>query len=76
VKSFALRTLAGKYQGKRLHSWRLWKALNDSVKATLTAFQTSLHNLKELCAKICDESESLSGEVLLQELLVGGNPSP
>ena len=76
VKAFALRTLAGKYQGKRLHSWRLWKALNDGVKTVLTGLRTNLPNLKELGAMIRDESENLSGEVFLQELLVGSNPSP
>ena len=71
VKERVIRTLAGKYEGERHHSWRLWKALDGYVKATLTAFQLSLHNLKELCANICDESENLSGEGFLQELLVG-----
>jgi len=71
VKSKVIRTLAEKYESKRHHSWRLWKTLNDNVKATLTAFQLSLHNLKELCANICDESENLSSETFLQELLVG-----
>jgi len=73
VRSKVLRTLAGKYQNQRLHSWRLWKTLDGNIKATLTAFQLSLHNLKELCANICDESESLSGEVFLSELIVGSN---
>lgn len=71
VKSKVIRTLAEKYEGQRHHSWRLWKTLNDNVKATLTAFQLSLHNLKELCANICDESETLSSEIFLSELLVG-----
>lgn len=71
VKSKIIRTLAEKYDNQRHHSWRLWKTLNDDVKATLTAFQLSLHNLKELCANICDESENLSSETFLQELLVG-----
>jgi len=71
VKERIIRTLAGKYEGERHHSWRLWKTLDDYVKATLTAFQISLHNLKELCANTCDESENLLGEAFLQELLVG-----
>ena len=71
VKQFVLRTLAGKYEGVRLHSWKLWKVLNDRMKAVLTGLQTSLHNLKELCAVICDDSEILSGEAFLQELLAG-----
>ena len=71
VKQFVLRTLAGKYEGVRLHAWKLWKVLNDRVKAVLTGLQTSLHNLKELCATICDDSEILSGEAFLQELLAG-----
>ena len=73
VKSKVLRTLAGKYQNQRFHSWKLWKALNDYVKATLTVFQLNLHNLKELCDIICDESENLSGETFLLELITGSN---
>lgn len=71
VKKFVFRTLEGKYKGGRLHSWSMWKALNDGVKAVLTGLRISPHNLKELCASICDESESLSGEVFLQQLLGG-----
>jgi hypothetical protein len=71
VKKFVFRTLEGKYKGGRIHSWSMWKALNDGVKTVLTGLRISPHNLKELCAKICDESESLSGEVILQELLGG-----
>ena len=73
VKKQVVRTLAGKYDGKRIHSWKLWKTLNDYVKATLTGFQMSLHNLKELCAHICDDSVNLSSEVFLSELIVGSN---
>jgi hypothetical protein len=49
----------------------MWKTLDGMVKAVLTGLQISLHNLKELCANICDDSESLSGEAFLQELLAG-----
>lgn len=73
VKLKVSRNLAGKYQNQRHHSWRLWKALDDYMKAVLTGLQISLHNLKELCANICDESENLSGEVFLSELIAGGN---
>ena len=77
VKLKVLRTLAGKYQNIKHHSWRMWKALDDIVKAALTGLQISLHNLKELCVSICDEGENLSSEIFLSELIAGsgGNNS-
>ena len=73
VKLKVLRTLAGKYQNNKHHSWRMWKTLDDIVKAVLTGLQINLHNLNELCASICDESENLSSETFLSELIVGSN---
>ena len=51
----------------------MWKTLDDIVKAALTGLQISLRNLQELCASICDESETLSSEAFLSELIVGSN---
>lgn len=32
TKAFVIGTLAGKYDGKQISSWRLWTTLNDSLK--------------------------------------------
>jgi hypothetical protein len=71
VKEAVIRTLAGKYDGKRIHSWRLWKALNDNVEAVLTGLQVRLADLKEFVGNIWYRGETLRGEVFLQELLAG-----
>jgi len=71
VKALAIRTLAGKYDGKRIHSWRLWKALNDNVEAVLTGLRVRLADLKEFVGNIWCRSATLRGEVFLQELLAG-----
>jgi len=48
VKQLLLRTLEGKYQEKRIHSWRLWKALKDNETAVLTELRDcKLSGLKE-----------------------------
>ncbi len=74
IKSFLIKTLEGKYDwNKRIHSWRLWKALNDNVEAVLTGLQVSLADLKEFVGNIWCRGETLRGEVFLQELLAGSN---
>lgn len=71
VKAFVLGTLAEKYQNKRVHSWRLWKALNDNIEAVLTGLRVRLADLKEFVGNIWCRSATLRGEVFLQELLAG-----
>lgn len=71
VKEAVIRTLEGKYDGKRIHSWRLWKALNDNVEAVLTGLQVRLADLKEFVGNIWYRGEKIRGEVFLQELLAG-----
>jgi IS605 OrfB family transposase len=72
VKDFVLGTLAGKYQDKRIHSWVLWRKLNDNVEeAVLTGLRVSLADLKEFVGSIRNKSAKLSGEIFLQELVVG-----
>lgn len=65
--------LEGKYDGKRIHSWRLWKALNDNIEAVLTGLPARLTDLKEFVGNSWCRSEILRGEVFLQELLAGSN---
>lgn len=67
VKQWILRTLEGKYQGKRIHSWRLWKALKDNEKTVLTELQDfKLSGLQEsdgyLCGKSCDVGVTPTGK--------------
>ena len=71
VKAEVIKTLAGKYEGRRIHSWRLWKVLSDNVEAVLTGLRVSLADLKEFVGNIWYRGESLRGEVFLQELLAG-----
>lgn len=71
VKELVLGTLAEKYRNKRIHSWRLWKTLNDNVEAVLTGLQVRLADLKEFVGNIWYRGEKLRGEVFLQELLAG-----
>lgn len=71
VKEAVIGTLEGKYDGKRIHSWRLWKALNDNIEAVLTGLQVRLADLKEFVGNIWYRGETLRGEVFLQELLAG-----
>jgi len=71
VKEAVLGTLAEKYRNKRVHSWVLWKALNDNVEAILTGLRVRLADLKEFAGTIRYKSENLLGEIFLQELLVG-----
>lgn len=71
VKEAIFRTLAGKYKNKWVHSWVLWKALNDNIEAILTGLRVSLTDLKEFVGNIRNKSANLLGEIFLQELLVG-----
>jgi IS605 OrfB family transposase len=69
VKDRIIRTLAEKYDGKRIHSWVLWK----SVKAVLTGLKNRMRTLKEVRGYFLDDSEILSGEAFLSQLVVGSN---
>lgn len=73
VKAEVLKTLAGKYEGKRIHSWVMWKALNDNIEAVLTGLQVRLADLKEFVGNIWYRGESLRGEIFLSELIAGSN---
>lgn len=71
VKELVFGTLAEKYEGRKVHSWSLWKHLNDNIEATLTALRVRLADLKEFVGNIWYRGETLRGEVFLQELLAG-----
>jgi hypothetical protein len=71
LKELVLGTLAEKYRNRKVHSWSMWKHLNDNVEAVLTALQVRLADLKEFVGNIWCRSATLRGEVFLQELLAG-----
>lgn len=71
VKREVLRTLAGKYENQKHHSWRLWKTLDDNIETILTGLRVRLADLKEFAGTIRNKSGNLLGEIFLQELLVG-----
>ena len=71
VKELVLKTLEGKYQSRKVHSWSMWKHLNDNIEAVLTALPARLTDLKEFVGNSWCRSETLRGEVFLQELLAG-----
>lgn len=71
VKELVFGTLAAKYKNRKVHSWSMWKHLNDNIEATLTALRVSLADLKEFVGNIWYRGETLRGEVFLQELLAG-----
>ena len=71
VKELVLGTLAEKYRNRKVHSWSLWKHLNDNIEAVLTGLQVSLADLKEFVGNIWYRGEILRGKVFLQELLAG-----
>jgi IS605 OrfB family transposase len=73
VKELVLETLAEKYRNKRIHSWVMWKALNDNIEAVLTGLQVRLADLKEFVGNIWHRGETLRGEIFLQELIAGSN---
>jgi IS605 OrfB family transposase len=69
VKKKVMGTLAEKYQNKKVHSWILW----SKVKAVLTGQRNKTYDLKELYGYFRNDSENLSGEAFLSELIVGSN---
>lgn len=69
VKQKVMGNLGEKYQNKKVHSWVLW----SKVKTVLTEQWKRMRDPRELRDYFHDESESLSGEVFLQELVVGSN---
>ena len=69
VKQKVMGTLGEKYQNKKIHSWVLW----SKVKAVLTGQWKRMRNLQELRDYFHDDSEILSSEAFLQELVVGSN---
>jgi IS605 OrfB family transposase len=69
VKERTIRTLEGKYDGKRIHNWVLW----SRVKAVLTGLKNRMRTLQEVRDYFFDDSEILSGEVFLQQLVVGSS---
>lgn len=71
LKELVFGTLAEKYRNRKVHSWSLWKHLNDNIEAVLPALRVSLADLKEFVGNIWCRSETLRGEVFLQELLAG-----
>jgi len=70
VKSYVL-DLAGD-RTKRIHSWNLWRKLRDNYKASLTAIQSSMSDLKELDGNLCYIGENPIGKILQKELVFGG----
>lgn len=73
LKELVFRTLAGKYKNKKVHSWSLWKCLNDNIDTILTGLQVSLADLKEFVGNIWYRGENLRSEIFLQELLIGSS---
>lgn len=69
VKKKVMGTLAEKYHKKKVHSWVLW----SKVKAVLTGQRKKTYDLQELYGYFRDDSEILSGEAFLSELIVGSN---
>jgi len=57
---------------KHIHSWNLWRKLRDNYKASLTAIQSRMSNLKELDGNLCYVGENPTGKVLFQELVERG----
>lgn len=47
---------------KRIHSWNLWRKLRDNYKASLTAIQSRMSNLKELDGNLCYVGENPTGK--------------
>jgi hypothetical protein len=71
MKELVLGTLAEKYRNRKVHSWSMWKHLNDNIEIILTGLQVRLADLKEFVGNIWYRSETLRGEVFLQELFAG-----
>lgn len=66
VKKFIIRTLAGKYDSRRIHSWMLWRKLRDDYRATLTALRGGMSNLKEFDGNPRYIGESPVGESVIR----------
>jgi len=47
---------------KHIHSWNLWRKLRDNYKASLTAIQSRMSNLKELDGSLCYVGENPTGK--------------
>jgi IS605 OrfB family transposase len=71
VKELVFGTLEEKYKNQKVHSWSLWKHLNDNIEAILTGLQVRLTDLKEFVGNIWYRGAILRSEVFLQELFVG-----
>ena len=69
VKHKIMGTLGEKYRDKKVHSWVLW----SKIKAVLTGLRKSMRDLEELRDHFRDDSEILSGEAFLSELVRGSN---
>lgn len=54
---------------KRFHSWSLWRKLRDSYKASLTAIQSRMSNLKELDGSLCYTGGNPVGKVVSLKLV-------
>jgi len=69
VKKKIVRNLGEKYHNKKVHSWVLW----GKIKAVLTEQWERMRDLQELRDYFLDDSETLSGEDFLLELVKGSN---
>ena len=69
VKQKIIRTLGEKYDGKKVHSWVLW----SKIKAVLTGQKNRMRTLQEVRDYFFDDSEILSGEDFLSELVRGSD---
>ena len=58
-----------KYQNKKVHSWVLW----SKIKAVLTGQKNRMRTLQEVRDYFFDDSEILSGEAFLSELVRGSD---
>jgi IS605 OrfB family transposase len=47
---------------ERIHNWNLWRKLRDNYKASLTAIQSRMSNLKELDGNLCYVGENPTGK--------------
>jgi len=48
-----------------IHSWNLWRKLRDNYKASLTAIQSRMSDLKELDGNLCYVGENPTGKSFL-----------
>jgi hypothetical protein len=52
VKELVLETLAKKYRNRKVHSWSMYKHLNNNIEIILTGLQIRLADLKEFVGNI------------------------